>query len=147
MHGAVGTEAVEKLLAGVQLDDGGVKFSEVEAHRILESIPDNPRKPGQSKVRVVLAEGRYHIVRRALASVGHPVRELHRSRVGSVRLPDLGLPVGQHVELNREAVNRMWSDLGVGEWRIEKELAFLQREHPDAWRAALTAMGQPTVKV
>lgn len=42
-----------------------------------------------------LHEGRYHQVRRMLAAVGAPVRRLHRSAVGALRLEDLHLQPGE----------------------------------------------------
>jgi 23S rRNA pseudouridine2605 synthase len=41
---------------------------------------------GQSVVEVVLHEGRKHIVRRLLASVGLPVSRLTRTAIGPVQL-------------------------------------------------------------
>ena len=42
--------------------------------------------PGKSLVRVTLHEGRKRLVRRLLAEVGFPVKELVRTDIGSVTL-------------------------------------------------------------
>ena len=43
---------------------------------------------GRSLVKVVLHEGRKHIVRRLLDAIGHPVTALVRTRIGPVALGD-----------------------------------------------------------
>ena len=46
-----------------------------------------------STVTLTVSEGKYRMVRRMLANVGHPVVTLHRARLGEISLGDL--PVGQ----------------------------------------------------
>lgn len=50
--------------------------------------------------RLTLHEGRYHQVRRMLASVGAPVVSLTRIAIGSLRLSDLQLAPGEWVEID-----------------------------------------------
>jgi 23S rRNA pseudouridine2605 synthase len=69
-----------QLRAGVDLDDGPAR---VDAFRLVDSVGRT------ALVEVVLHEGRTHIVRRLLASVGHPVSRLIRTAVGPVKLGDL----------------------------------------------------------
>ncbi|MFJ9316145.1 pseudouridine synthase [Pimelobacter simplex] len=68
------------LLAGVTLDDGPVQ---VRRARILATAAD------KSIVELVIHEGRNRIVRRLLDQVGHPVRQLSRTRFGPVELGTL----------------------------------------------------------
>lgn len=68
-----------KLRAGVELEDGPIK---VDRFSVLEA------RDGRSLVRIVLHEGRKHIVRRLLAEVEHPVERLVRTHVGAVALGD-----------------------------------------------------------
>lgn len=70
----------KRLREGVDLEDGIVK---VDSFRVVDSTP------GWSMVEVVLHEGRKHIVRRMLESVGFPVESLVRTQVGEVRLGEL----------------------------------------------------------
>jgi 16S rRNA pseudouridine516 synthase len=49
--------------------------------------------PGLHGLRLTLAEGRYHQVKRMLAAVGNRVDTLHRSRFGEFELPS-DLPAG-----------------------------------------------------
>lgn len=70
----------KRLREGVELEDGPVK---VDSFRVVDSTP------GWSMVEVVLHEGRKHIVRRMLESVGFPVESLVRTQVGEVRLGEL----------------------------------------------------------
>jgi len=79
VEGHVGREVGRRLRAGVELEDGPVR---VDRFRVVDSTP------GRTLVEVALHEGRKHIVRRLLASVGHPVLRLVRTSIGPVRLGD-----------------------------------------------------------
>jgi 23S rRNA pseudouridine2605 synthase len=78
--GVVRKETVREVLGGVALEDGPVV---VDAFRVVQA------GEGRSLVEVTLHEGRNRIVRRLLDSVGHPVRRLVRTRVGTVPLGDM----------------------------------------------------------
>lgn len=62
------------------------------------------RSTGEFTAQLTLSEGRYHQVRRMLATVGAPVVTLHRSRFGSLELNDLkpgefkSIPIPNHWE-------------------------------------------------
>ena len=57
---------------------------------------------GQHSLRLTIAEGRYHQVKRMLAAVGNRVDALHRSAVGRLQLP-AELPPGQWYWLDDSA--------------------------------------------
>ena len=78
--GTVGRDAVARLLAGVELDDG---MARARSARVLEAGPVT------STATLVLTEGRKREVRRMLSVVGHPVLKLTRIRFGTVELGDL----------------------------------------------------------
>ncbi|MEU5844423.1 pseudouridine synthase [Rhodococcus sp. NPDC047139] len=69
----------KQLKAGIELEDGPAKVDEFSLLEVHE---------GQSLVRLVLHEGRKHIVRRLLDAVGHPVIRLVRTNIGPVALGD-----------------------------------------------------------
>ena len=75
--GAVPRGLGKTLRAGVELDDGPVH---VDDFAVVDAVP------GKSLVRVTLHEGRKRIVRRLLAEVGFPVKELVRTDIGTVSL-------------------------------------------------------------
>lgn len=80
VQGEVNNRAVTKQLKnGVELEDGPAK---VDRFQVLEL------GEGRSLVKVVLHEGRKHIVRRLLDAVGHPVIRLVRTHIGPVALGD-----------------------------------------------------------
>jgi len=79
---ALSVEQVAALLKGVVLEDDprpavAVAAESVTAHHL----------------RLTLAEGRYHQVKRMLAAVGNRCEALHRSQFGKLVLPE-GLPPG-----------------------------------------------------
>lgn len=55
---------------------------EIEPGRM--SAPAKVARRGPELIRVVVHEGRYHEVRRMCEAVGHPVRRLIRTRIGTV---------------------------------------------------------------
>lgn len=96
VEGEVHIRTVRQLIAGVSLDDGPVTVSKAKV------LGGDPRRDAQGKsiVELTIHEGRNRIVRRLLDHVGHPVRELTRTRFGPITLERL--PVGELRELTRE---------------------------------------------
>lgn len=95
-EGAAGPEDVAAFAQGITLRDGDIC-------RPAELIPLGP---GES--RVVVTEGKYHQVRRMMASRGLPVNYLRREQEGSLCLGSL--PVGQCRELTEEEIAALMSD-------------------------------------
>lgn len=87
--GRIDDEARERLLEGVELEDGPACFS---------SIEDLGGEGANAWYRVVIAEGRNREVRRMFDAVGLTVSRLARLRFGPVALPR-GLARGRWVEL------------------------------------------------
>lgn len=54
-------------------------------------------------VRLTLSEGRYHQVKRMFAAVGNRVLELHRERIGEIKLDD-DLAPGEYRPLTEEEI-------------------------------------------
>lgn len=81
VSGAVTPATVKTLLAGVELEDGLAR---------ADSIRVSPgRKEGESRVQLVLREGRKREVRRMMTAVGHKVQRLRRVSYGPVKLHGL----------------------------------------------------------
>jgi 23S rRNA pseudouridine2605 synthase len=81
VEGVPGAATLRRLRAGVTLDDGPTRPARV---RLLQTSPGET-----SALEIVVKEGRKRMVRRMCAEVGHPVRRLVRTRIGSVRDPRL----------------------------------------------------------
>src|SRR2546427_10038781 len=73
VHGVPAPRQLERLRAGVRLEDGRGRALEAEVHS---------RTPRNTWVRVVVAEGRPHLVKRLMEAVGAPVQKLHRADYG-----------------------------------------------------------------
>lgn len=97
VQGGLGAEAMRRLLAGVELDDGQAKATHLEPLAAKKDTGTN------RWYRVVLVEGRNREVRRLVEAVGSRVSRLMRVRFGPVRLP-LDLPAGRSLELPSAAV-------------------------------------------
>ena len=79
LRGRPGPEILEKLRAGVALEDGQARFDRITA--------DPPGNGAHSSFRVVLHEGRNREVRRLWEAVGFEVSRLLRIRYGPIELP------------------------------------------------------------
>lgn len=88
--GALTKEEKQRLLSGVQLDDGPAQFG---------SIEEGGGEGSNCWYRVTIAEGRNREVRRMLEAVGHAVSRLIRIRYGAMLLPR-GLRRGGWMELD-----------------------------------------------
>jgi 23S rRNA pseudouridine2605 synthase len=77
VEGAIHDDALCRLAAGVEIDDG-------------RTAPADVRRLGVDRIEITLHEGRKHQVKRMCESVGHPVRRLHRSGYAGLDLHGLG---------------------------------------------------------
>jgi 23S rRNA pseudouridine2605 synthase len=81
VEGKMTNEEMERLLSGVQLEEGLAKAEEVtRLHPVDVDI---------FRVRIVLREGKKREIRRMMDAIDHPVRRLSRRRFGPVELGEL----------------------------------------------------------
>ncbi|MEY2620929.1 MAG: hypothetical protein RIT26_749 [Pseudomonadota bacterium] len=88
--GALSKEEKERLLQGIELEDGPAQ---------LLSIEDGGGEGANCWYRVTIAEGRNREVRRLFEALGHAVSRLIRIRYGAMQLPR-GLARGSWMELD-----------------------------------------------
>lgn len=119
VHGAVTADTRARLRRGVRLEDGKAS---AEVH-IREALPT------KTWLEVTVREGRWRLVRRLLAAVGHPVDKLTRTRLGPI-------------ELGRLRPNA-WRTLSADEVVALRTAAGLK---PDALAAAAPATPRPRPK-
>ena len=95
--GALSKEEKQRLLDGVQLDDGQAQFG---------SIEEGGGEGSNCWYRVTISEGRHREVRRMLEAVGHAVSRLIRIRYGAMMLPR-GLKRGAWMELDESDIRAL----------------------------------------
>lgn len=95
--GALTQDEKNKLLQGVQLDDGVAQFG---------SIEEGGGEGSNCWYRVTISEGRNREVRRMLESLGHAVSRLIRIRYGAMVLPR-GLKRGAWMELDESDIRAL----------------------------------------
>jgi 23S rRNA pseudouridine2605 synthase len=100
VDGTVADALGRKLRGGVELEDG------VTA---VDRFVVRDRNRGRSLVELDLHSGKNRIVRRLLASVGHPVLELTRTAFGPLRLGDLRS--GALRDLSREELGALFDSV------------------------------------
>ena len=100
--GELPADAQQRLLAGIELEDGPAQFS---------SFVDAGGEGANHWYRVSLFEGRNREVRRMFEAVGHPVNRLTRTAIGPVRLGRL--KVGELRELTRDELGALMDLAGL----------------------------------
>jgi 23S rRNA pseudouridine2605 synthase len=93
----------QKLLAGVDLEDGKASFSKIQ---------DGGGEGVNHWYRVVIGEGRNREVRRMFEAVGLTVSRLIRTRYGAMTLPT-GLKRGRWEELEENDVRALMAAFGI----------------------------------
>ncbi len=92
-------EAVlDRARRGIRVDRQRLRLDQVE---VMARFPHKSEGRRRARLRIVLRGGRNREIRRVLSVLGHPVLELHRTRIGN--LVDAGLTPGR------------WRKLKVGE--------------------------------
>ncbi|WP_229675784.1 pseudouridine synthase [Hoyosella rhizosphaerae] len=102
VDGVVSRETLRTLKEGIELEDGPVAVDECANLDIHE---------GSTLIKIVLHEGRKHIVRRLLEHVGHPVTRLVRTQVGTVPLGEQR--PGTLRVLNGQEVGALYKAVGL----------------------------------
>ncbi len=100
--GPVARDVGRRLREGVELEDGMVR---VDSFRLVDS------NANRVLLEIVLHEGRKHVVRRALAEVGHPVQRLVRTAIGPVRVGNQR--AGKLRPLNRDELAGLFELVGL----------------------------------
>ena len=108
--GALSNEERQRLLDGVQLDDGLAQFG---------SIEDGGGEGSNCWYRVTISEGRNREVRRLFEAVGHAVSRLIRIRYGAMVLPR-GLKRGVWMELDEPDIQALMRAAGNGQPRAAR---------------------------
>src|SRR5437764_11597359 len=101
--GAISAEERQRLLDGVDLDDGKAAFS---------SIDEGGGEGSNVWYRVTISEGRNREVRRLFEAVGHAVSRLIRIRYGAMVLPR-GLKRGAWMELDERGIHALTRAAGM----------------------------------
>ncbi len=117
--GALSNEEKQRLLDGVELEDGPAQFNTIE---------DGGGEGANCWYRVTIGEGRNREVRRLFESIGHAVSRLIRIRYGAVVLPR-GLRRGTWVELDSRDVERLSQAAGLPR-AADREVGQPSGRHP-----------------
>jgi len=99
--GEVSQETLRQMSAGVDM----------EGRTVCPEIQVNKREPEKTVLEITVHEGRYHLVKRLMNAVGHPVLRLKRIAFGPLRLEDL--PRGTFRELTREEVGALKAEVDL----------------------------------
>jgi 23S rRNA pseudouridine2605 synthase len=127
-------EALRRMVTGVRLEDGPARALEAAEHEHAEK---------NVWIRVVVGEGRYHLVKRLCEAVGLQVQRLFRPEFGGVTVD--GLRPGQFRPLSATEVRAMKQSVGLAPGepeRAPRALPKAARRHghgPPAPRGALDA--------
>jgi 23S rRNA pseudouridine2605 synthase len=101
LNKVVSEKLITKLTTGVRLEDGRAKALEASLHS---------QTPRNTWLRVVVAEGRQHLVKRLMEACGAPVLKLFRADYGGIDVD--GLRPGELRELTRDELAMLSSQVG-----------------------------------
>ncbi|MEO7391356.1 MAG: pseudouridine synthase [Ramlibacter sp.] len=101
--GALSNDEKQRLLDGVELEDGRAQFG---------SIEDGGGEGANTWYRVTISEGRNREVRRLFEALGHAVSRLIRIRYGAMMLPR-GLKRGAWMELDERDIGALMHAAGA----------------------------------
>ena len=93
---------LERAQRGVRVDGEGLRLDQVE---VIARFPHRAESKRRARLRVTLRGGRNREIRRVLSVLGHPVLELHRTRIGC--LADTGLTPGGWRKLRADEVDEL----------------------------------------
>jgi 23S rRNA pseudouridine2605 synthase len=111
----------QKLLSGVELDDGVAQFSK---------IADGGGEGANKWYRVIIGEGRNREVRRMFEAIGLTVSRLIRTRYGMMTLPP-SLKRGRWEELDEHAVRALLNASGLEKVASENRASKARSDFPD----------------
>ena len=130
--GEVTDELRQRLLEGVELDDGPARFTRME---------DAGGQGLNHWYRVVIKEGRNREIRRMFDAIGLQVSRLIRIRFGSIALPR-SLSRGRFLELAPGWVEAWLHDLGIGS-ELRARTGGGGQRRPDGARRGKPSGGRP----
>jgi 23S rRNA pseudouridine2605 synthase len=102
IRGVPSPEALARLVAGVRLEDGPAKALEATVHEETEK---------NTWIRIVVGEGRFHLVKRLCEAVGLQIQRLYRPEFGGVTVD--GLRAGEFRPLTPVEVKAMKALVGL----------------------------------
>jgi 23S rRNA pseudouridine2605 synthase len=85
--GEVSKETVRRLSAGVEL----------EGRAVYPEVAVTKREPDKTVLEITVHEGRYHLIKRLMDQMGHPVVKLKRIALGPLRLEGLSRGIFREV--------------------------------------------------
>jgi len=101
VRGEVSRETLRQVAAGVELDERMV-YPEVAVIKW---------EPEKTVLEITVHEGRYHLIKRLMEQMGHPVMKLKRIAFGPLRLE--GLPRGVFRELTGREVKALKAEVDL----------------------------------
>ena len=102
VRGLPAEDVLERAQRGVRVDGEGLRLDQVE---VIARFPHRAESKRRARLRVTLRGGRNREIRRVLSVLGHPVLELHRTRIGC--LADTGLTPGGWRKLRGDEVDEL----------------------------------------
>jgi 23S rRNA pseudouridine2605 synthase len=112
VEGVPSRETLQQWHQGVMLAGRQTLPAEV---RVLDG-----RSPNQTRLEIVLREGRNRQIRRVAEQLGHPVQKLHRVAIGSINLGEL--PRGEYRQLTQPEIEFLQAQVAGMERQMGQRL-------------------------
>ncbi|MEM1080658.1 MAG: pseudouridine synthase [Pseudomonadota bacterium] len=134
IRGQINDEQIQRLLAGIELEDGPAKFSDL----II-----GEQTAGHTWYTVTLLEGRNREVRRLWDAVGAQVARLKRVRFGPVFLP-AGVRTGRYQRLSNRDHRVLREDTGLPPYPVQLTLYDARKGRSAKQRTTRPSKRRPT---
>ncbi|NJK40302.1 MAG: rRNA pseudouridine synthase [Acaryochloridaceae cyanobacterium SU_2_1] len=105
LQGNPSTTALQQWRQGLELDGKQTQPAQIRIVKPYQRTTDS------TEIEVILQEGKNRQIRRIAEQLGYPVRQLHRTHIGSVALQSpscRALPVGQYRPLAPAEIDHLW---------------------------------------
>ena len=136
LFGEISDEKIERLLAGIEFEEGLAKFKK------LELVGGGSANVW---VRVLMAEGKRREVRRLFEAVDITVSRLIRIRYGVVSLPE-NLRRGRSTELSSKAIEALLKTVGMKQVGVKKNNSWRKGKPSDNSRVPFGSSSSSNVR-
>ena len=102
MIGIISEDDVKKLSEGVIIDNNGEKYKTKKAKVKILKID---KEKNQSRIQIVIHEGKNRQVRKMCEAIGKKVIALHRAKIGDISVKDL--PLGKYRYLRNDEIKKL----------------------------------------
>ncbi len=106
VKGVITLDDIEKLKAGVEIDNNGEKYRTKKAKAKILKIDE---EKNISRIQIIIHEGKNHEIRKMCEAIRKKVLALHRSKIGNLTVKNM--EIGKWRYLNSKEISSFYTNL------------------------------------